>query len=324
MRAVVVHRFGPPEHITVEERPAPAPRAGEVVVQVRAAGVNFADLLMITGRYQVKPPVPFVPGLEFCGVVTAVGDRAGRWRPGDRVMGAPIQGGCFAEQAAIPAEQLFHAPECLPTELAAQFVVAYGTAAFALERAGLERGETVLVSGAAGGVGLAAVGIARRLGARVIAAAGSAQKLRAAQAHGAHETVDYTAVDLREAALTLTGGRGVDVVLDTVGGGFFDQAIRSTTRRGRILVIGFASGSIPRIPAEQLLLKNISVIGIGFGGIFLAEPDTVRRVIDELLALHASEPFTPQVGGRFSLEEVPVALQRLAERAVIGKQLVLP
>lgn len=324
MRAAVVHRFGPPEHVTVEEQPPPRPRANEVVVQVHAAGVNFADLLMIAGRYQVKPHLPFIPGLELCGVVTAVGDSAGRWRPGDRVMGAPIEGGCFAEQAAVPGEQLFHAPESLPTELAAQFVVAYGTAAFAFERAGLEHGETVLVSGAAGGVGIAAIGIARRLGARVIAAAGSPQKLRVAQAHGAHETIDYTTVDVREAALTLTAGRGVDVVLDTVGGDFFEQAVRSTARRGRVLVVGFASGSTPRIRAEYLLLKNISVIGIGFGGILLAEPHTVRRVIDRLLALHASEPFTPQVGGRFSLAEVPAALQRLADRAVTGKLLVVP
>jgi NADPH:quinone reductase len=324
VRAAVVHRFGPPEHITVEERPPPTPGADEVVVQVRAAGVNFADLLMVSGRYQIKPPLPFVPGLEFCGFVTAVGARADRWRVGDRVMGAPLQGGCFAEQATVPAAQIFHAPESLPTELAAQFVVAYGTAGFAFERASLKCGETVLVSGAAGGVGIAAVGIARRLGGRVIAAAASAHRLRIAQAHGAQETIDYTKEDLREAVLRLTDGRGADVVLDTVGGTFFDEAIRSTARRGRILVVGFASGAIPRIPAEYLLLKNLAVIGIGFGGILLDESQSVRRVIDRLLALHAREPFTPEVSGRFSLEQVPAALQRLADRAVTGKQLVVP
>ena len=324
MRAAVVHRFGPPEHITVEDRPSPTPLADEVVVQVGAAGVNYADLLMVAGRYQIKPSLPFVPGLEFCGVVTAAGERAGRWRPGDRVMGAPIQGGCFAEQVAVPAEQLFRAPEGLPLELAAQFVVAYGTAAFAFERADLKRGETVLVSGAAGGVGIAAIAIARRLGARVIAAASSPEKLRVAKAHGAREVIDYTVSDVRETVLALTEGRGVDVVLDTVGGKFFDDALRATARRGRVLVVGFASGSLPRIAAEYLLIKNLSVIGIGFGGILLAEPDTVRRVVDALLALHASEPFTPEVGGRFSLEGVPTALQRLADRGVTGKQLVLP
>jgi NADPH2:quinone reductase len=239
-------------------------------------------------------------------------------------MGAPINGGCFAERVAVPAEQIFPAPEMLPTELAAQFVVAHGTAGFAFGRGGLRAGETVLVSGAGGGVGIAAVALARRLGARVIAAAGSPEKLRAAMAHGAHEAIDYRAADLRRSVKALTDGKGADVVLDTVGGQFFDDALRCTARRGRILVVGFASGSIPRVPAEYLLLKNLSVLGIGFGGMLLAEPAEAHRVIDDLLALHAAEPFVPEVGGRFALEDVPIALQRLADRAVIGKQLVTP
>jgi NADPH:quinone reductase len=324
VRAAIVHRFGPPENITLEERPDPEPREGEVVARVLAAGVNFADLLMVAGRYQVKPPLPFVPGLEFGGIVTAVGSGVERWRPGDRVMGAPIGGGCFAEQVAVPAEQLFPAPESLPIELAAQFVVAHGTAAFAFERARLQPGETVLVSGAGGGVGTAAIAIARRLGATVIAAAGSPEKLRAARLQGAHETIEYRSVPLRETVLRLTGGKGADVVLDTVGGSFFDDALRATARRGRILVVGFASGTIPRVPAEYLLIKNIAVLGVGFGGVLLSEPAEAHRVIDELLALHAAQPFTAEVGGRFGLEEVRVALQRLAERGVVGKQLIVP
>jgi NADPH2:quinone reductase len=324
MRAALVQQFGPPEGITVSDRPAPTPRPGEVVIEVQAAGVNFADLLMVTGRYQVKPPLPFVPGLEFCGVIREIGANVDRWRPGDRVMGAPIAGGCFAEQVAVPAEQIFPVPESLPTELAAQFVVAHGTAGFAFERGQLRRGETVLVSGAGGGVGIAAVAIARRLGARVIAAAGSPEKLRVASAHGAHETIDYRAGNLRQSVKDLTGGTGADVVLDTVGGAFFDDALRCTARRGRILVVGFASGAIPRVPAEYLLLKNISVLGIGFGGVLLCEPAEAHRVIDGVLALHAAEPFTEEVGGRFTLEEVPAAQQRLVDRAVIGKQLVVP
>ncbi len=324
MRAAVVHRFGAPEHITVEDRPPPAPRTGEVVVRVQAAGVNYADLLMVAGRYQVKPALPFIPGLELCGVVTAVGEGVERFRPGDRVMGAPIHGGCFAELAAVPAEQLFPAPESLSLELAAQFVVAHGTAGFALQRARLAAGETVLVSGAGGGVGLAAVAVAKRLGARVIAAAGSPDKLAAARAHGADETIDYRADELGPAIAHSTSRRGVDVVLDTVGGAFFDDALRCTTRGGRILVVGFASGTIPRIPAERLLLGNIAVLGIGFGGVLLADPAAARRVIDDVLALHAAEPFKPAVGGRFALEEVSKALRALADRAVIGKQLILP
>lgn len=324
MRAALVQQFGPPEGITVSDRPVPKPRADEVVVEVHVAGVNYADLLMVTGRYQVKPPLPFVPGLEFCGVIREVGAGVDRWRPGDRVMGAPINGGCFAEQVAVPAEQVFPAPENLSTDLAAQFVVAHGTAGFAFERGQLRRAETVLVGGAGGGVGIAAVAIARRLGARVIAAAGSPEKLRAAGAHGAHETIDYRTGNLRQSVKDLTGGTGADVVLDTVGGGFFDDALRCTARRGRILVVGFASGSIPRVPAEYLLLRNISVLGIGFGGILLSEPAEAQRVIGDVLSLHAAEPFMPEVGGRFALEEIPIALQRLADRAVIGKQLVVP
>jgi NADPH:quinone reductase len=324
MRAAVVRACGPPESITVEERPAPTPAAGEVVAQVLAAGVNFADLLMVAGRYQVKPALPFVPGLEFCGLVTGVAPDVEHWRPGDRVMGATSDGGCFAEQVAVPARQIFHAPESLSLELAAQFLIAHGTAAYALKRAQLQAGETILVSGAGGGVGVAAVDIAARAGARVIAAAGSPEKLAAARAHGAHETIRYEAGALRSTISNLTAGRGVAVVLDTVGGTFFDEALRCTARFGRILVVGFASGSIPRIPAEYLLLKNLSVLGIGFGGILATDPGAAQTIIDHLVILHSQRPFQAEVGGRFSLDEIPRALQRLADRAVVGKQLVLP
>ncbi len=324
MRAAVVRAFGPPENITTEERPRPAPRPGEVVAQILAAGVNHADLLMVAGRYQVKPPLPFIAGLEFCGLVTSVGPEVDRWRPGDRVMGAPLGGGCFAEQVAVCAQQVFPAPESLPLELAAQFLVAHGTAGFAFGRARLRAGETVLVSGAGGGVGVAAVGIARRMGARVIAAASSAEKLRAAQAHGAHEVVNYETEALRPAIASLTGGRGADVVLDTVGGRFFEESLHCMARGGRVLVVGFASGSIPRAPAEYLLLKNLSVIGIGFGGILATEPAVASAAIDEVLALHAAQPFTAEVGGRFALEDTHVALRRLANREAVGKQIIIP
>ncbi|MGH8149166.1 MAG: NADPH:quinone oxidoreductase family protein [Steroidobacteraceae bacterium] len=324
MRAAVVRALGPPESIAVEECPIPAPGPGDIVAQVLAAGVNFADLLMVAGKYQVKPPLPFVPGLEFCGRVASVGAGVERWRPGDRVMGAPVRGGCFAEYVTASARHVFRAPERLSDELAAQFVVAYGTAAFALQRAGLGPGETLLVSGAGGGVGIAAVDIAARIGARVIAAASSPEKLRAAQAHGAHEIVDYGREELPAAIDRLTEGRGVDVTLDTVGGRFFDEALRCIARRGRILVVGFASGAVPRIPAERLLLRNVSVLGIGFGGILAAEPETVEAVVEDLLALHAARPFSAEVASRYGLEGVPQALRRLADRAVVGKQLIVP
>jgi len=324
MRAAVVRALGPPEGITIEEWPTPVPEPGQVVVRVLAAGVNYADLLMVAGHYQVKPPLPFVPGIEFCGLITRVGPGVDRWRPGDRVMGATGSGGCFAEEVAVSAAGIFRAPESLPLELAAQLVVAHGTAAYALSRGLLKSGETVLVSGAGGGVGVAAVGIAARLGARVFAAAGSAEKLRVAEAHGAHAAIPYQTGALRSAVANLTGGAGVDVVLDTVGGSFFDEALRCLAPHGRILVVGFASGALPRIPAEYLLLKNLSALGIGFGGVLAREPSTAQAIIEELLALHAAQPFTAEVGGRLPLEQTAAALQRLADRQVIGKQLILP
>jgi NADPH:quinone reductase len=324
MRAAVVRAFGPPEGVAIEEWPAPTPRPGEVVVQVLAASVNYADLLMVAGRYQVKPALPFVPGIEFCGLITRVGPDVDRWRPGDRVMGATNSGGCFAEEVAVPAGQIFRAPENLPLELAAQLVVGYGTAAYALTRGLLKAGETILVSGAGGGVGLATIGVALRLGARVFAVAGAPEKLRVAAAHGAHATLHYQMGSLRSAVANLTGGRGVHVVLDTVGGSFFDEALRCLAPHGRILVVGFASGSLPRIPAEYLLLKNLSAIGIGFGGVLATEPSSAQAIIEELLALHAAQPFIAQVDGRLSLDHTTVALQRLADRQVIGKQLLLP
>jgi NADPH:quinone reductase len=324
MRAAVVRAFGLPESIGVEERPAATPGPGEIAARVDAAGVSFADLLMVAGKYQIKPALPFVPGLEFCGTISAVGPDVTRWRVGERVMGAPLGGGCFADEVVVPADQVFRAPRSLPDELAAQFVVAYGTAAFALTTARLRPGETVLVSGAGGAVGVAAVDIATRLGARVIAAAGSSQKLRAARAHGAQASVDYESEPIREAVKALTDGRGADVVLDTVGGAFFDAALRSTARHGRLLVVGFASGSPPRVPAEYLLIKNLSVIGIGFGGVLQSQPLGVEAVLEELLSLHAQRPFAAEIDGRFALEEIPLALERLANRQVVGKQLVIP
>jgi NADPH:quinone reductase len=324
MRAAVVRVVGPPENIAVEERPPPTPGPGEVVAQVLAASVNYADLLMVAGRYQVRPALPFVPGLEFCGVITRVAPDVDRWRPGDRVMGATVSGGCFAEEVAVPAAQVFRAPESLSLEIAAQLVVAYGTAAYAVNRGLLKSGETLLVSGAGGGVGVATVGVASRLGARVFAVAGSPEKLSIAAAHGAHATIRYEAGTLRSAVSSVTGGAGVDVVLDTVGGGFFDEALRCLAPHGRILVVGFASGSLPRIPAEYLLLKNLSALGIGFGGVLAREPSTAQAVIEELLALHAMRPFIAEVGGRLSLDQTAVALRRLADRQVVGKQLILP
>jgi len=322
MRAAVVREFGPPEGIALEERPIPEPGPGEIVARVYSAGVNYADLLMAAGRYVVRPPRPFVPGLEFAGVVTAVGLGVERWRVGDRVMGAPTAGGCFADYVSLPADKAFRAPYSLPFNLAAGFLIAHGTAGFSFQRTGLKPGERVLVTGAGGGVGVAAVGVAKRMGARVIAAAGSASKLAVAAAHGADELIDYRTQDLAAELKTRTEGKGVDVVLDTVGGAVFDAALKGMARWGRMAVVGFASGDIPRIPAEYLLVKNLSVIGVGFGGVVVEQPEMAQAVIDDLLALHARDPFKAEIAGRYRLEETSAALRRLADRRVAGKLIV--
>jgi NADPH:quinone reductase len=322
MRAAVVREFGPPEGITVEERPTPEAAAGEIVARVHAAGVNFADVLMAAGRYVVRPPRPFVAGLEFAGVVSAVGPGVTRWRAGDRVMGAPTAGGCFAEYVALPEDKAFAAPEALPFDLAAGFLIGHGTAAFSLRRCQLKAGESVLITGAGGGVGIAAIGIAKRMGAKVFAAAGSAEKLAVAKAHGADELIDYRSQDLAAELKARTDGRGVDVLLDTVGGAVFDAALKGMARWGRIALVGFASGDIPRIPAEYLLVKNLSAIGVGFGAVVVENPALAQTVIDDLLALHAREPFKAEIAGRYALEETPTALRRLADRGVTGKLVI--
>jgi NADPH:quinone reductase len=324
MRAAIVREFGPPEGIVVEERPIPEPGPGEIVARVHAAGVNFADVLMAAGRYVVRPPRPFVAGLEFAGVVTAVGPSVTRWRAGDRVMGAPTAGGCFAEYVAPPEDKAFAAPEALPFELAAGFLIGHGTAAFSFRRCQLKPGESVLITGAGGGVGIAAIGIAKRMGAKVFAAAGSAEKLAVAKAHGADELIDYRVQDLAAELKTRTEGRGVDVLLDTVGGAVFDAALKGMARWGRIALVGFASGDIPRIPAEYLLVKNLSAIGVGFGAVMVENPALAQTVVDDLLAMHAREPFKAEIAARYQLEETPKALRRLADRGVTGKLVIIP
>jgi NADPH:quinone reductase len=324
MHAAVVREFGSPEGIVVEERPVPEPGPGEIVARVHAAGVNFADVLMAAGRYVVRPPRPFVAGLEFAGIVSAVGAGVTRWRVGDRVMGAPTAGGCFAEYVALPEDKAFAAPAARSFELAAGFLIGHGTAAFSFRRTQLKTSENVLITGAGGGVGIAAIGIAKRMGAKVFAAAGSAEKLAVANAHGADELIDYRSQDLAAELKARTDGRGVDVLLDTVGGAVFNAALKGVARWGRIALVGFASGDIPRIPAEYLLVKNLSAIGVGFGAVMVENPALAQAVVDELLALHAREPFKAEIAGRYPLEETPKALRRLADRGVTGKLIIIP
>jgi NADPH:quinone reductase len=325
MRAAVCTRLGAPDGIVVQEVPDPIPGAGEALVRIEAAGVNFADLLIIAGRYQLRVSPPFIPGLEFVGTVVALGSGVSGCQVGDRVMGAPARGGgCFAELVCMAADRLYAVPASMPLELAAGFIIGYGTAGFALERGALSRGERVLVTGAGGGVGLATIEVAARRGGRVIAAAGSAQKLDAARAGGADSLIDYRREDLRERVRSVTGGRGADLAIDLIGGAVFDAALHALAPGGRIVSVGFASGEIPRIPAEYLLLKNLSALGGGFGAVVANDPAGAKRTLDAVAMLNVESPLRAQIAAQLGLEELPAALTRLAAREVTGKLLVRP
>ena len=324
MKALRCSQHGGPELLTVEDIAAPVPKAGEVLVNVKAAGINFPDALIIQNKYQFKPALPFTPGGELAGVVAAVGDGVTRVRVGDAVIGF-TGWGAFAEQAVLPAEGLVPMPEGMPFEIAGSFLMTYGTSWHALkDRAQLQAGETVLVLGAAGGIGIAAIEIAKALGARVIAAASSAEKLKICRAKGADETIDYVREDLRERLKALTGGRGVDVVCDPVGGKFTEPALRSLAWRGRLLVIGFADGEIPRLPLNLPLLKGCAIVGVFWGDFLKREPDAAAADLRELSRLYAQSSIAPLVSLRCPLEGAGGAIEALMKRQVMGKVVVLP
>jgi len=323
MRAVLCKQFGPPETLVVEDIPALSPARGEVVVRVKAAGVNFPDSLIIQNKYQLKAPLPFSPGGEFAGVVSAVGEGVTRFAPGQAVIGW-TGWGAFAEEIAVAHERLLPMPEGMPFDVGGSFLMTYGTCYHALhDRGQLKAGETVLVLGAAGGIGMAAVEIAKALGARVIAAASSAEKLRACREHGADETIDYQTEDLRERLKALTGG-SVDVVCDPVGGRWTEPALRSVAWRGRFIVLGFASGEIPKIPLNLPLLKGFSIVGVFWGDFTRREPANAERDLHDLVALYRARKIRPLVHGRYALEETKDALHALMERKVKGKVVIVP
>ena len=323
MRAVVVREFGPIENLRVEEFPAPVPAADEVAIDVRAAGVNFPDLLVIAGKYQILPRRPFVPGKEVAGTVAAVGARVTTLKPGDRVM-AWIEYGAFAERAVAHQDKCYRIPASMSFEQAAAFTLVYQTAHFALvERGRYRPGETVLVTGAAGGVGLAAVQIAKALGATVLAAVSSPEKAALARANGADQVIDTAAPNLREslreAVRAATGGRGADVVLDSVGGDVFDACLRALAWSGRLVVIGFAGGRIPEVKANYLLVKNIAVVGLQISDYRDGHPQWMRRVQDELFALFDAGKLAPQITARFPLARVADALALIRDRKAQGR-----
>ena len=319
MRAVLCKAYGPPESLVVEDVASPTPGPGELVVAVKAAGVNFPDVLIIQNKYQVKPPLPFSPGSELAGVVKQVGDGVTHMKAGDRVMA--ITGyGAFAEEVKTDARRVLPIPDGMDFVSAAAFGLTYATSDHALrDRAALKLGETVLVLGAAGGVGLAAIDIAKALGARVIACASSDDKLAVCRQHGADEAINYATEDLRDRIKALTDGRGADVVYDPVGGPYTEPALRSIAWRGRLLVVGFAAGEIPKIPLNLTLLKGCSIVGVYWGDFARREPERFADAMRQLGRWFAEGKLKPHVSRTFPLERAADALTLMANRQVKGK-----
>jgi NADPH2:quinone reductase len=324
MKAVVCSRLEGPGALTVGEHPDPKPQQGQVLVEVRAASLNFPDALMVRGLYQVKPPLPFVPGAEIAGVVREVGAGVVEPRVGDSVLGFSGHGG-FGELCVVDAARTMPLPEGVGFEAGAAFGLTYGTALHALRDCGaLKSGETLAVLGAAGGTGIAAIECGKALGARVIACASSAAKLELCRTHGADETIDYSAGDLRARLDEIAGKRGVDVVFDAVGGPYTEPAFRATGWRGRLLVIGFAAGEIPRLPLNLALLKERSIVGVFWGDWTRRDPPGHARNMADLTRWLRDGTVKPAITERLTLDQVPDALERMSKREVSGKLVVLP
>ena len=324
MKAVRCKDWGPVDRLVVEDLPDLVPGAGEVVVDVKAAGVNFPDVLTVQGKYQVRPELPFTPGNEFAGTVRAVGAGVSGFAPGQRVIGF-TRTGAFAEQALAPAEALMPIPPGMDFDTAAAITLTYGTSHHAVvDRAALQPGETMLVLGAAGGVGLAAIEIGKAAGARVIAAASNDEKLAVCRAHGADVVINYETEDLREALKAATNGRGPDVIYDPVGGKYSEPALRSIAWRGRHLVVGFAAGEIPKLPWNLMLLKGASVVGVFWGDFVRKEPAANLAAMRQMLGWMAEGKLKPLVSGRYPLAETARALNDMAERKVTGKVVICP
>jgi NADPH2:quinone reductase len=322
MKAVLCKAFGPAETLVLEEIASPEAKSNEVLLQIHAAGVNFPDTLIIEGKYQFKPPFPFSPGGEAAGVVTAVGEKVSHLKVGDRVM-ALTGWGSFAEEVAVPGYNVMPIPASMDFASAAAFGMTYGTSMHALkQRANLQPGETLLVLGASGGVGLAAVEIGKAMGARVIAAASSAEKLEVAKAAGADELINYSESNLKDEVKRLTGGQGADVIYDPVGGDLFDAAIRSIAWNGRLLVVGFASGRIPELPVNLTLLKGAAVVGVFWGSFAQRQPQDNAANFQQLFAWHAAGKLKPLVSQTFPLAQAGEAINCLGQRKAVGKVVV--
>ena len=324
MRAIQCEEWGPADQLKLRDLPDPTPKPGAVVVRVRAAGVNFPDVLIIQKKYQVQPPLPFTPGAEIAGEIEAVGENVPNWKPGDRVLALCATGG-FAEKIALDARLCVPIPEGVGFDVAAGFMLAYATSHHALvDRAALREGDTVLVLGAAGGVGLAAVEIAKAKGAKVIAAASTDAKGVICREHGADETINYSNQDLRGAIKELTNGKGPDVIYDPVGGAYAEPAFRSIAWRGRYLVVGFADGHIPSLPLNLPLLKGASLVGVFWGDFARREPEHQIATMQDLFGMLIEGKLRPLISKHYTLNEVPQALDDMAARRVVGKVVITP
>jgi NADPH2:quinone reductase len=322
MRAVLCRAWGPIDNLTIEDVPPPVPGAGEILIAVKATAVNYADAIMVAGNYQTKPPLPFSPGLETAGTVAACGAGVTRFKPGDRVMAILPYGG-LAEMAIAPETEAFAIPEGMSFDEAGAFPVAYISSDVAIRWQGrLEAGETMLVLGAAGGVGLTAVEIGKAMGARVIAAASSAEKLAVAREHGADDLINYATEKLTERVMALTTDKGVDVCFDPVGGDLFDAALSSLGWGGRILLVGFVAG-IPKIPANRLLVKHRAALGSSLRYFRFHAPDKLRRSVEELMRWYAEGKLKPCISHRLPLEKSIDAIRLLTDRKAYGKVVVV-
>lgn len=322
MKAMLCKAFGPAETLVLEEVASPEAKKTEVLLEVHAAGVNFPDTLIIEGKYQFKPPFPFSPGGEAAGVVKSVGEKVGHLKVGDRVM-ALTGWGSFAEEVAVPGYNVMPIPANMDFPIAAAFGMTYGTSMHALkQRANLQPGETLLVLGASGGVGLAAVEIGKAMGARVIAAASSAEKLEVAKAAGADELINYNDSSLKDEVKRLTNGQGADVIYDPVGGDLFDAAIRSIAWNGRLLVVGFASGRIPELPVNLTLLKGAAVVGVFWGAFAQRQPQDNAANFQQLFAWYGEGKLKPLVSQTFPLPKAAEAIDTLGQRKAVGKVVV--
>ena len=324
MKAILCTHFGGPDELEFSDLPDPSPGSGEVVVAVKSAALNFFDTLIIAGKYQLKPPFPFSPASEFAGVIESVGAGVSGLKAGDRVLG---YGGFGAarEKVVLPAQRVVKIPDSLDFDRAAGITVIYGTTLHALkDRAHLKSGETLAVLGASGGTGLAAIEIGKLMGARVIACASSDDKLAFCKERGADDTINYASEDLKEALRRVTGGKGVDVIYDPVGGSYAEAALRSIAWQGRFLVIGFAAGEIPKIPLNLALLKGCDIVGVFWGAFIERNPQGHQANMAELVRWADAGKISAHVHATYPLAETPAAIKAIADRKVMGKVILHP